>query len=73
MKNVSTPNETALVRISAEAHAMLREMAQTQRRTLGAQAEVIIEMAWNNAKSNPPATQAARLSQPYPQVFPIGG
>lgn len=70
MTNASTPNETALVRISAEAHAMLREMATSQRRTLGAQAEIIIEMAWNNAKSTPPAIQPLGRHQPF---VPMGG
>lgn len=68
MTNTPVPNETALVRISAEAHAMLREMANIQRRTLGGQAEVIIEMAWNNMKSNP---QVARPN--YAPVIPLGG
>lgn len=67
-----SPNETALVRISTEAHAMLREIAQAQRRTLGAQAEVIIEMAWNNLKSNPPVANAqATRSNHYP-LIPMG-
>lgn len=64
-------NETALVRISTEAHAMLREMANIQRRTLGGQAEVLIEMAWNNMKSNPPVARpnyANRPPQPSPSA-----
>lgn len=64
-------NETALVRISAEAHAMLREIANTQRRTLGGQTEVLIEMAWNNMKSNPPVAPVARPN--YAPVIPFGG
>lgn len=68
----NTPsNETALVRISAEAHAMLREMANAQRRNMGAQAEILIEMAWNNMQSNTPV--ASTLRREFPQPFVMGG
>lgn len=39
-------NETILVRISTEAHDLLREIAEAEKRQLGRQAEVIIEAAY---------------------------
>ncbi len=56
-----TPKETVLLRISSQAHAMLTELANEQKRTLGGQAEVLIEAEWHATRaSNPPVASVPR-------------
>lgn len=53
--------EYLMVRITIEAHAMLKEICENEKRSMGNQAEVLIEAAYNAMK----ATQhEARQFQP---------
>lgn len=54
-------NETILVRISTEAHDLLREIADAEKRQLGRQAEVLIEAAYNAMKARQFTPVAGRV------------
>ena len=57
------PQEYQMVRITVEAHAKLKALAEAQKRSMSNQAEVLIEAEWAATQSNPPV---ASVSRPFP-------
>lgn len=57
------PQEYQMVRITTQAHAKLKALAEAQKRSMSNQAEVLIEAEWAATQSNPPV---ASVPRPFP-------
>lgn len=54
------PQEYQMVRITTQAHAKLKALAEAQKRSMSNQAEVLIEAEWAATQSNPPVAGVPR-------------
>lgn len=70
------PQEYQMVRITTQAHAKLKALAEAQKRSMSNQAEVLIEAEWAATRaSNPPVASVPRpfaASANRSPVIPVG-